>query len=89
MSPPRGFGSDPNSSHRAVSPVGVRILGGLDGEVTDIAEAQALSFKPQHVDVYLASWGPEDDGATVDGPGPLTRLALENGIRTVRLYHIS
>uniref|UniRef100_A0A3Q2Z7D6 Proprotein convertase subtilisin/kexin type 5a n=1 Tax=Hippocampus comes TaxID=109280 RepID=A0A3Q2Z7D6_HIPCM len=62
----------------------VRILGGLDGEVTDIAEAQALSFKPQHVDVYLASWGPEDDGATVDGPGPLTRLALENGIRTGR-----
>uniref|UniRef100_A0A3Q2YQX4 Proprotein convertase subtilisin/kexin type 5a n=1 Tax=Hippocampus comes TaxID=109280 RepID=A0A3Q2YQX4_HIPCM len=84
VSPPTGFGSDPNSSHGAVSPVDVRILGGLDGEVTDIAEAQALSFKPQHVDVYLASWGPEDDGATVDGPGPLTRLALENGIRTGR-----
>ncbi|XP_051906934.1 proprotein convertase subtilisin/kexin type 5-like [Hippocampus zosterae] len=63
---------------------GVRILGGLDGEVTDIAEAQALSFKPQHVDVYLASWGPEDDGATLGGPGTLTRLALENGIRTGR-----
>ncbi|XP_077441964.1 proprotein convertase subtilisin/kexin type 5 isoform X2 [Vanacampus margaritifer] len=63
---------------------GVRILDGLDGEVTDMAEAQALSFKPQHVDIYLASWGPEDDGATVDGPGPLTRLALQNGIGTGR-----
>ncbi|XP_054613481.1 proprotein convertase subtilisin/kexin type 5 isoform X1 [Dunckerocampus dactyliophorus] len=63
---------------------GVRMLDGLEEEVTDIVEAQALSFKPQHVDVYLASWGPEDDGATVDGPGPLTRLALQNGIETGR-----
>ncbi|KAM9793224.1 proprotein convertase subtilisin/kexin type 5 [Syngnathus typhle] len=63
---------------------GVRILGGPDGEVTDVAEARALSFKAQHVDIYLASWGPEDDGAAVDGPGPLTRLALENAVQTGR-----
>ncbi|XP_061658032.1 LOW QUALITY PROTEIN: proprotein convertase subtilisin/kexin type 5-like [Syngnathoides biaculeatus] len=63
---------------------GVRMLDVPDGEVTDVAEAQALSFKPQYVDIYLASWGPVDDGATVDGPGPLTRLALKNGIQTGR-----
>ncbi|XP_061555258.1 proprotein convertase subtilisin/kexin type 5-like [Phycodurus eques] len=63
---------------------GVRMLDVPNGEVTDTAEAQALSFKPQHVDIYLASWGPDDDGATVDGPGPLTRLALQNGIQTGR-----
>ncbi|XP_061733261.1 proprotein convertase subtilisin/kexin type 5-like [Nerophis ophidion] len=63
---------------------GVRMLNGLEGETTDIVEAQALSFKPQHVDVYLAGWGPQDDGATVDGPGPVTRLALQNGIETGR-----
>lgn len=56
----------------------------LDGDVTDIVEAQSLSFKPQYVDIYLASWGPKDDGATLEGPGPLTRLALQNGIKKVR-----
>ena len=25
------------------------------------------------VHIYSASWGPDDDGRTVDGPGPLTR----------------
>lgn len=62
-------------------PVGIRML---DGDVTDIVEAQSLSFRPQYIDIYLASWGPEDDGATLGGPGPLTRLALQNGIKTVR-----
>lgn len=56
----------------------------MDGDVTDIVEAQSLSFRPQHIDIYLASWGPEDDGATLEGPGPLTRLAFQNGIKTVR-----
>ncbi|KAL6096710.1 pcsk5 [Pungitius sinensis] len=60
---------------------GIRML---DGDVTDIVEAQSLSFRPQHIDIYLASWGPEDDGATVEGPGPLARLALQNGIKTGR-----
>ena len=27
------------------------------------------------VHIYSASWGPDDDGRTVDGPGPLTRGA--------------
>lgn len=56
----------------------------LDGDVTDIVEAQSLSFRPQYIDIYLASWGPEDDGATLEGPGHLTRLALQNGVKTVR-----
>ena len=56
----------------------------LDGDVTDMVEAQSLSFRPQYIDIYSASWGPEDDGATLEGPGPLTRLALENGVKNVR-----
>uniref|UniRef100_A0A673CDE4 Proprotein convertase subtilisin/kexin type 5a n=1 Tax=Sphaeramia orbicularis TaxID=375764 RepID=A0A673CDE4_9TELE len=60
---------------------GVRML---DGDVTDIVEAQSLSLRPQHIDIYLSSWGPEDDGTTLDGPGPLTRLALQNGVQTGR-----
>ena len=29
------------------------------------------------VHIYSASWGPDDDGRTVDGPGPLTRWARD------------
>jgi hypothetical protein len=39
----------------------------LDGDVTDAVEAQSLGLKPQHIDIYSASWGPDDDGKTVDG----------------------
>lgn len=34
----------------------------LDGTVTDQVEAKALSLNPAHIDIYSASWGPEDDG---------------------------
>ncbi|XP_008835373.1 proprotein convertase subtilisin/kexin type 4 [Nannospalax galili] len=56
---------------------GVRML---DGTVTDIVEAQSLSLQPQHIHIYSASWGPEDDGRTVDGPGILTREAFRRGV---------
>uniref|UniRef100_A0A3B4F9G2 SPC3 n=1 Tax=Pundamilia nyererei TaxID=303518 RepID=A0A3B4F9G2_9CICH len=60
---------------------GIRML---DGDVTDIVEAQSLSFSSGYIDVYLAGWGPKDDGATLDGPGPLTRLVLQNSVQTGR-----
>jgi hypothetical protein len=41
---------------------------------------RALSLNPDHIDIYSASWGPEDDGKTVDGPGPLAKKAFMNGI---------
>ncbi|XP_054625871.1 furin (paired basic amino acid cleaving enzyme) a [Dunckerocampus dactyliophorus] len=56
---------------------GVRML---DGEVTDIVEAQSLSLNPQHIDIYSASWGPEDDGKTVDGPAKLAKEAFKRGV---------
>uniref|UniRef100_A0A8C6KVW4 Proprotein convertase subtilisin/kexin type 5a n=1 Tax=Nothobranchius furzeri TaxID=105023 RepID=A0A8C6KVW4_NOTFU len=60
---------------------GIRML---DGDVTDMVEAQSLSFRPQYIDIYLAGWGPEDNGASLEGPGPLTRLALQIGTKTGR-----
>ena len=36
-------------------------------------------------DIYSASWGPDDDGRTVDGPGPLTRRALGQDGGNVKL----
>ncbi|XP_071952066.1 proprotein convertase subtilisin/kexin type 4-like [Antedon mediterranea] len=55
---------------------GVRML---DGDVTDAVEARSLAHQPQHVDIYSASWGPDDDGKTVDGPGKLARQAFKDG----------
>nr|XP_032829914.1 neuroendocrine convertase 1-like [Petromyzon marinus] len=56
---------------------GIRML---DGIVTDAIEASSIGFNPQHVDIYSASWGPNDDGRTVEGPGRLARKAFEHGI---------
>lgn len=57
---------------------GVRML---DGTVTDEVEARALSLNPSHIHIYSASWGPEDDGKTVDGPGRLAKRAFIDGIQ--------
>ena len=55
---------------------GVRML---DGIVNDAVEARALSLNPNHIDIYSASWGPEDDGKTVDGPGKKSLSFLRIG----------
>ena len=41
-------------------------------------------YCPFPIDIYSASWGPEDDGKTVDGPGPLAKKAFINGINQGR-----
>lgn len=58
----------------------------LDGDVTDAVEARSLSHNNQHVDIYSASWGPDDDGKTVDGPGELALRAFQDGILKVYLF---
>ena len=50
--------------------IGVRML---DGVVNDAVEARAIGLNPNHIDIYSASWGPEDDGKTVDGPGTVNQ----------------
>lgn len=60
--------------------LGIRML---DGLITDIIEARSLSLNPQHIHIYSASWGPEDDGMTVDGPGVLAMEAFYRGIAFV------
>ncbi|MCI4381190.1 hypothetical protein PGIGA_G00248710 [Pangasianodon gigas] len=76
-----------NNSHCTVGIAYNAKIGGvrmLDGDVTDMVEARSLSLQPQHIDIYSASWGPDDDGKTVDGPAALARQAFENGIRQGR-----
>ncbi|XP_037009750.2 neuroendocrine convertase 1 isoform X2 [Artibeus jamaicensis] len=60
---------------------GIRML---DGIVTDAIEASSIGFNPGHVDIYSASWGPNDDGKTVEGPGRLAQKAFEYGVKQGR-----
>ncbi|KAJ7990216.1 hypothetical protein DPEC_G00298010 [Dallia pectoralis] len=56
---------------------GIRVL---DGPLTDSMEAVAFNKHYQINDVYSCSWGPDDDGHTVDGPHPLGKAALQHGV---------
>ena len=55
----------------------------LDGKVTDHVEAAAIGHNCTYIDIYSASWGPNDDGLTVEGPGYLAKKAFERCIETV------
>ncbi|KAF2790950.1 hypothetical protein K505DRAFT_250098 [Melanomma pulvis-pyrius CBS 109.77] len=54
---------------------GVRIL---SGEITDMDEALAINYELQKNDIYSCSWGPPDDGKTMQAPG----LLIEKGMVT-------
>ncbi|XP_023326698.1 furin-like protease kpc-1 [Eurytemora carolleeae] len=73
----------PNNSLCAIGIAFNAQIGGirmLDGQVSDAVEARSLSFNPDHIHIYSASWGPNDDGKTVDGPGKLATRAFQQGI---------
>merc|ERR1719431_1978467 len=55
---------------------GIRVL---DGPITDKLEARAILFKNEYVDIYSASWGPKDNGETMEAPGKYTARALKVG----------
>ncbi|CAN8006414.1 unnamed protein product, partial [Ixodes hexagonus] len=52
----------------------------LDGDVVDAIESTSLAFNVEGIDVFSASWGPSDDGRTVDGPKRLASEALHRGV---------
>ncbi|VDK49650.1 unnamed protein product [Anisakis simplex] len=77
----------PNNSFCGVGVAYGASIGGvrmLDGKITDRVEGEALSFNHDHIDIYSASWGPNDDGKTVEGPGRLAQAAILKGIRQGR-----
>lgn len=57
---------------------GIRLLGSLNG-TTDAMDASALGHYDHVIDVYSNSWGPPDDGETVEEMGFLTGLTLKAG----------
>ena len=51
---------------------GIRML---DGKVTDSLEAQSFIYKAHLNWIYSCSWGPEDNGRTIEGPGKLAQVS--------------
>lgn len=60
---------------------GVRIL---SGPISDVDEAAALNYAYQDNDIYSCSWGPPDDGRSMDAPKGLIAKAMLNGIQNGR-----
>ncbi|KAF8559698.1 hypothetical protein OG21DRAFT_1594521 [Imleria badia] len=60
---------------------GVRIL---SGPITDVDEAAALNYGFHDVDIYSCSWGPPDDGKSMEGPSYIIHKAFLNGVQNGR-----
>ncbi|KAG0258013.1 pheromone processing endoprotease [Mortierella polycephala] len=60
---------------------GLRIL---SGQITDVDEAAALNYRFQDNHIYSCSWGPPDDGKSMNGPKGVVLDAMVNGIKNGR-----
>lgn len=60
---------------------GIRIL---SKPIDDADEAAAVNYNYQNNDIYSCSWGPPDDGQTMDAPGILIKRAIVNGVQNGR-----
>ncbi|GJJ71015.1 kexin [Entomortierella parvispora] len=60
---------------------GIRIL---SEPITDVQEAEALNYGYNETQIYSCSWGPTDDGKTMDGPTGMLLDAFVNGITNGR-----
>merc|ERR1711981_43311 len=52
--------------------------------MTDLIEANSMGHEPNLIDIYSASWGPTDDGRTVDGPRNATMRSIVRGVNEGR-----
>jgi len=52
----------------------------LSKALDETDEAAAINYDYQHNDIYSYSWGPRDDGQTMDAPGTLIKRAMVNGV---------
>ncbi|KAE8441609.1 hypothetical protein EG329_004618 [Mollisiaceae sp. DMI_Dod_QoI] len=60
---------------------GIRILSKL---ITDADEAIAMNYAFQKNQIYSCSWGPPDDGRSMDAPGILIKRAMLNAVQNGR-----
>ncbi|KAI9730958.1 MAG: pheromone processing endoprotease [Claussenomyces sp. TS43310] len=60
---------------------GLRIL---SKAISDADEAVAMNYAYQKNQIYSCSWGPPDDGKSMDAPGILIKRAMLNGVQNGR-----
>jgi kexin len=60
---------------------GVRIL---SGALTELDEALALNYAYQENDIYSCSWGPPDNGQSMEEPGIIIKRAMVAGVQDGR-----
>ena len=60
---------------------GIRIL---SGPISDVDEAAALNYNYKNTSIYSCSWGPPDDGKSMEAPSYLIQRAMLNGIQNGR-----
>ncbi|MCJ1479014.1 hypothetical protein MMC13_007698 [Lambiella insularis] len=60
---------------------GLRIL---SKSISDEDEAVAINYQMQKNQIYSCSWGPPDNGISMDAPGTLIKRAILNGIQNGR-----
>ncbi|KAI9720401.1 MAG: hypothetical protein M1812_002907 [Candelaria pacifica] len=60
---------------------GIRIL---SKQISDADEAIAMNYAFQKNQIYSCSWGPPDDGQSMDAPGILIKRAMVNGVQNGR-----
>ena len=60
---------------------GIRIL---SKPISDADEAEALMYKIQDNQIYSCSWGPPDDGRSMEAPGVLIRKAMLTAVQQGR-----
>lgn len=60
---------------------GIRIL---SKRIMPADEALAINFAMQENDIYSCSWGPSDDGQTMEGPPEVVKKAMLNAIQNGR-----
>ncbi|KZF25928.1 hypothetical protein L228DRAFT_279190 [Xylona heveae TC161] len=60
---------------------GIRIL---SKQISDADEAAAMNYAYQENQIYSCSWGPADDGRSMDAPGILIKRAMVNAVQNGR-----
>ena len=61
--------------------VGMRLIAAA---ATDAEEAEAMSYLPDLIEIKSNSWGPDDTGAVLEAPGPLTLASFQSATTTGR-----
>lgn len=68
-------------NHNRINLVGIRVL---SGKLTNVDEAAAVNYAYNTTQIYSCSWGPRDDGRTMEAPPQIVTEAVENGIKNGR-----